>query len=70
MRFVHLRFVLFQDPLPKEWRRICPRSWMVEISAVGCPADESMQDEVSDFVDLLHPLIIPAKVDYTAFILK
>ncbi|THD22342.1 Mediator of RNA polymerase II transcription subunit 18 [Fasciola hepatica] len=58
------------DPLPKEWRRICPRSWMVEISAVGCPADESMQDEVSDFVDLLHPLIVPAKIDHAALIRK
>ncbi|KAF7234027.1 hypothetical protein EG68_10651 [Paragonimus skrjabini miyazakii] len=56
---------VMQDPLPKEWRRLCPRSWLVEISAVGSPADESLQEEVADFADMLHPLVIPAKIDHS-----
>ncbi|KAA3678279.1 mediator of RNA polymerase II transcription subunit 18 [Paragonimus westermani] len=59
-----------QDPLPKEWRRLCPRSWMVEISAVGSPADESLQEEVVDFADMLHPLVVPAKVDHSVLTRK
>ncbi|CAL8083945.1 unnamed protein product [Calicophoron daubneyi] len=61
---------LGSDTIPKEWRRICPRSWMVEISAVGAPADESLQDEVSDFADLLYPLVTPIKVDPSTFVRK
>ncbi|KAF5402409.1 Mediator of RNA polymerase II transcription subunit [Paragonimus heterotremus] len=56
---------VMQDPLPKEWRRLCPRSWLVEISAVGSPADESLQEEVADFADMLHPLVVPTKIDHS-----
>ncbi|KAH8862731.1 Mediator of RNA polymerase II transcription subunit 18 [Schistosoma japonicum] len=52
-----------QGLAPKEWRRVCSRSWMVEISIVGSPADDHLQEEISDFVELLHPIIIPTKLD-------
>ncbi|KAF6775395.1 hypothetical protein AHF37_05427 [Paragonimus kellicotti] len=61
---------VMQEPLPKEWRRLCPRSWLVEISAVGSPADESLQEEVADFADMLHPLVVPAKIDHSVFTRK
>ncbi|KER24298.1 hypothetical protein T265_14450, partial [Opisthorchis viverrini] len=59
-----------QDSYPKEWRRVCPNSWLVEISAVGSPADESLQDEVAEFADLLFPVIVPGKLDNSLFMRK
>ncbi len=32
---------------------------MVEVSAVGSPADGTFQREVGDIADLLYPLVIP-----------
>ncbi|CAH8561166.1 unnamed protein product [Schistosoma turkestanicum] len=59
-----------QGLAPKEWRRLCPRSWMVEISIVGSPADDHLQEEITDFVELLHPIIVPTKLDNNLFTRK
>ncbi|CAH8870743.1 unnamed protein product [Trichobilharzia szidati] len=59
-----------QELAPKEWRRICSRSWMVEISTIGSPADDSLQDEITEFTELLHPLIVPTKLDHSLFARK
>ncbi|CAH8647600.1 unnamed protein product [Schistosoma rodhaini] len=59
-----------QGLAPKDWRRLCSRSWMVEISVVGSPADDHLQEEITDFVELLHPIIVPTKLDTNLFTRK
>ncbi|CAH8617131.1 unnamed protein product [Heterobilharzia americana] len=59
-----------QELAPKEWRRLCSGSWMVEMSIMGSPADDSLQDEITEFSELLHPLVVPTKLDHSLFTRK
>ncbi|VDD75759.1 unnamed protein product [Mesocestoides corti] len=49
---------------PCKGRNVAPASLMVEVSAVGSPADETLQREVVDLMELLHPLVVPGRVDH------
>uniref|UniRef100_A0A0R3XD26 APH domain-containing protein n=1 Tax=Hydatigena taeniaeformis TaxID=6205 RepID=A0A0R3XD26_HYDTA len=52
------------DRLPSKGRNVTPNSLMVEVSAVGSPADDTLQREVVELMELLHPLVIPGRVDH------
>ncbi|CUT99352.1 Mediator of RNA polymerase II transcription [Echinococcus multilocularis] len=53
-----------QIPPPSKGRNVAPNSLMVEVSAVGSPADDTLQREVAELMELLHPLVIPGRVDH------
>lgn len=40
---------------------------MVEVSAVGSPADETLANEVTELMELLHPLVVPGVIDHALF---
>ncbi|KAL7058087.1 hypothetical protein AAHC03_016596 [Spirometra sp. Aus1] len=56
--------------LPKSWRNLLPRSYMVEVSAVGSPADDSLPKEVSGLMELLCPLVVPGRVDHARLVCR
>lgn len=37
---------------------------MVEVTAVGSPSDDTLQREVVELMELLHPLVIPGFIDH------
>ncbi len=41
-----------------------PGNLMVEVSAVGSPADGTLCREVCEVVELLHPLVTPGCIDH------
>ncbi|KAL5106174.1 Dynactin subunit 6 [Taenia crassiceps] len=53
-----------QMSVPSKGRNVAPNSLMVEVSAVGSPADDTLQREVVELMELLHPLVIPGRVDH------
>ncbi|KAL3321017.1 Mediator of RNA polymerase II transcription subunit 18 [Cichlidogyrus casuarinus] len=55
------------DWIPKEWRPINASNWLIEVSAVGSAADDSLHQEVIEFADLLRPVVQLSTVDYTKF---
>ncbi|VEL35701.1 unnamed protein product [Protopolystoma xenopodis] len=54
----------FTDIVPEKWRPLAPHVWLVEVSVVGSPADESLHEELLEFMDLLRPLVTPGQVDH------
>nr|CDS25280.2 syntaxin binding protein 5 [Hymenolepis microstoma] len=53
-----------QMPIPKKNRNLVPNSLMVEVTAVGSPSDDTLQREVVELMELLHPLVVPGLIDY------
>ncbi|VDN11354.1 unnamed protein product [Dibothriocephalus latus] len=58
------------SPLPKSWRNLLPRSYMVEVSAVGSPADDTLAKEVAGLMELLCPLVVPGRVDHARLVCR
>ncbi|KAM3177566.1 hypothetical protein ACTXT7_004319 [Hymenolepis weldensis] len=59
--------VVYQDmqmPIPTKGRNLVPNSLMVEVTAVGSPSDDTLQREVVELMELLHPLVIPGFIDH------
>lgn len=47
-----------------------PNTLMVEVSAVGSPADDTLQREVVELMELLYPLVIPGRVDHARLVCR
>ncbi|VUZ41332.1 unnamed protein product [Hymenolepis diminuta] len=50
--------------IPTKGRNLVPNSLMVEVTAVGSPSDDTLQREVVELMELLHPLVIPGFIDH------
>ncbi|KAM7539356.1 hypothetical protein Aperf_G00000048974 [Anoplocephala perfoliata] len=53
-----------QVSIPLKGRNLVPNSSMVEVTAIGSPADDTLQREVVELMELLHPLVIPGFIDH------
>ncbi|VDN98403.1 unnamed protein product [Rodentolepis nana] len=53
-----------QMSVAKKGRNLVPNSLMVEVTAIGSPSDDTLQREVVELMELLHPIVVPGFIDY------